>query len=409
MKGFPILISICVLLLCACSGGSDTPDPDITQTNPDEGPGDMGTAIDEGTPAPEPKTYTMITLNAGLAYGYVPYSEQRREQVMAAIGELDADVLCLQEVWTEEDRDQVAATLEGKGYTAHVYVTTGAPSQGCTEEEAQPLVDCSNDNGCTELPGSEFTDCVLANCGAAIGQVSQGCLGCLANDLTRSLEDMQTNCIGVEEVNSWAYDGHNGLVMATKSPDTVFEGKDFEASLTWRSYITATSPSMAESVPAIDSITCTHLTSFLGNVPYIGPFAGYEEENAQEIDVLLAAMPEGNHVIMGDLNTGPENTDTGISSELPDNFSKFTDTNWLPSNVDNCTWCPPENNLLSDTSAMHNIDHILLNESLAAAVTPSITILWKAPITIVDTENNEIDAHLSDHFGVRVELTPVLE
>ena len=130
MKGFRILVSICVLLLSACSGGSDeTPDPDTTQSPTDEGQvtdeglgevdattdegfveedlpstedtgagiSELPEVVDEGPPPPEPQTYTMITLNAGLAYGYVPYSEQRREQVMAAISELDADILCLQE------------------------------------------------------------------------------------------------------------------------------------------------------------------------------------------------------------------------------------------------------------------------------------------------------------------------
>ena len=439
MSGIRILLSVCLLLTLSCSSSTQNEPGDTSEPILDEGVvTDTGAAIDEGTVAdegtaepdaqeaedlggataelpevidegpvaPEPKTYTMITVNAGLAYGYVPYSEQRRDQVIAALSELDADVLCIQEVWNEPDYTEVEQTLTSKGYTVHVYVTDGNTSQGCTEEEAQPLVDCSNENNCTELPGSEFTDCVLANCGAAIGQVSQGCLGCLANDLTRSLAEMQENCIGVEEVNSWAYGGHNGLIMALKDPDTEFEGSDFEASLNWRSSIKATAPSMKNTIPAIDSVICTHLTSYLSNVPYNGPFAGYTEENAQQVDGLIATSPEGNHIIMGDLNVGPENTDAGISAELPENFAKFIEANWVAVNTSECTWCPPENNLLNDTSAMHNIDHILLNESLAAQVSTTNTIIWKDSITITDDENQEVEVHLSDHFGLRTELAP---
>ena len=46
---------------------------------------------------------SVLTWNVGLAYGFVPYSPERQPAVVDAVAALDADVVCLNEVWTEAD------------------------------------------------------------------------------------------------------------------------------------------------------------------------------------------------------------------------------------------------------------------------------------------------------------------
>ena len=54
---------------------------------------------------------TVATFNAGLARGYVDHAELRFDAQLSALNELDSiDVLCLQEVWSPEDR---SALIEG--------------------------------------------------------------------------------------------------------------------------------------------------------------------------------------------------------------------------------------------------------------------------------------------------------
>jgi len=344
--------------------------------------------------------YSVVTWNVGLAYGYVPYAEERRAAVLEALGELDDHVVCLQEVWTVEDREAVRSVLESSGYTVEIYETTGTGG-GCSEEEVQPLLACIEEFGCETHPDG-LVGCVTGSCPTQLAELSSGCLGCLTVDLTRALPDMMTNCLENEEADGFAFSGHNGLVLATKDPETVFGHGDFEASLTWRSYITATIPKLADCDPALDLVVCTHLTADLSNVPYTGSFGSYEAENAQQVDQLLAQVnPDQNVILLGDFNTGPELPENGLTAELPDNFTKFTDAGWITIFTEECTWCPDGNALLTDGAPDRVIDHILLSPSLAASSAQTSVRVMDQGISIEDQSGEEMSAHLSDHFGVR--------
>ena len=53
---------------------------------------------------------TVATFNAGLLDGFIPHSRGRAGPVAAALGALDADLVALQEIWSEGDRRLVAET-----------------------------------------------------------------------------------------------------------------------------------------------------------------------------------------------------------------------------------------------------------------------------------------------------------
>lgn len=55
--------------------------------------------------SPEPLEVKDQTFNVALAGAFIPYEAERREYIAEAIAGSDADVLCLQEVWTQEDKE----------------------------------------------------------------------------------------------------------------------------------------------------------------------------------------------------------------------------------------------------------------------------------------------------------------
>ena len=50
---------------------------------------------------------TITTWNLGLAHSYVRYATQRIPHIIEALKNHDTDVLCVQELWNQEDIDTI--------------------------------------------------------------------------------------------------------------------------------------------------------------------------------------------------------------------------------------------------------------------------------------------------------------
>jgi len=342
---------------------------------------------------------SVTTWNVGLAYGYVDFAEERQSAIVQALAGLDSDVVCLQEVWTEDDQVAVQAKLEASGYRVHIYQTDGGGvTGGCSEEEAEPLKNCVYDNQCDEVPQDELVDCVTGKCGEQLAEVSSGCTGCLVQNLSLPVDEIMLQCIGVSGTGAFSYGGHNGLVLASKTPLESVEEVDFDASLTFRSYIKATVP--AHNV----DVVCTHLTASL-SAPYTGAYSGYEEEQAQQIDQMLNALSTSTRtILMGDMNTGPTNTDAGTVSELPANYEKFTDAGWTSHTLETCTWCPDGNTLIG-SGPDRTIDHIMTSSDWPSNTMASAVRNYDGVVSIQDENGVDMEVNLSDHFGMTATIS----
>jgi endonuclease/exonuclease/phosphatase family metal-dependent hydrolase len=349
--------------------------------------------------SPEPKQITATTWNVGLAHGYVALAQARLGPVVDALAAIDSDVLCLQEVWSADDQMTVRAALENAGYEVHIYVTDGGgKTGGCTEEEAEPLKQCVFENACDQIPQDQLVDCVTGKCGETLAGVSGDCTGCLVQNLSLPVVEIMEKCIGVTGTGVFSYDGHNGLVLASKTPMTDIVEKDFDASLTYRSYIQAFIP--AHEV----TVVCTHLTASL-SAPYAGSYSGYEEEQAQQVDQLVTELDTGQRIIlMGDLNTGIDSTANDIVGELPNNFMKLSDANWTSHTMGACTWCPANNTLIG-SGPDRTIDHILTNDVWSAALTSSKARILDGTVMVTGPDDETVETSLSDHYGMTVTLT----
>jgi len=337
----------------------------------------------------EGSAMSVLTWNVGLAYGFVPYSPERQPAVVEAVAALDADVVCLNEVWTEADITAIteAAAATFPHHAVEMTLEEGASGEpACTPEEAEPLKVCAESN-CADT--DDLTGCVLTFCAAEFDALSDTCTACAAaniglNDVDAILEV----CTSGSGTFSWG--GHNGLLMLSRLPMAEVTYTTMDSWLVQRGLLAAT-------VDGVE-VGCTHLAAELTVPAYGGAtYASYSEENAAQMAQVLATLegrPGDKRVLLGDLNTGP--AAGSLSAELPESWALAS--GWADPNVDSaapfCTWCVE--NPLTGALADLAIDHVLV-QGMAAG---SPSRIGDAPITVTGADG-EATVALSDHYGLQ--------
>ncbi|MDQ3370506.1 MAG: hypothetical protein M3680_34235, partial [Myxococcota bacterium] len=83
----------------------------------------------------------VVTFNAGLAVGVLPYATERLPRVVEALAALDVDLLHVQELWLDAQwealRTGVAARLP---HAVRPPAIAGELGAGCSEAQLAPLV-----------------------------------------------------------------------------------------------------------------------------------------------------------------------------------------------------------------------------------------------------------------------------
>jgi endonuclease/exonuclease/phosphatase family metal-dependent hydrolase len=354
---------------------------------------------DETTPAENPEL-SFATYNAGLAYGFVEYAEQRSPLVPPAVAELSVDVLCLQEVWDQSDVAAMKSATASKLPTALFFDNqqSFSESAACTSGEVDPLLACV-EPVCGNTP--EAT-CVLTNCADEFGATSDACQTCLAANVGGTLDAIEAAC--GEGGALYAYDGAFGVGLLTNQEVTASDQLVLESTLNRRGVLYAELATAAGPL----HVFCTHLTADL-SFNYPGTADSWGDEQRDQIGALLAYVEAkagtAPTVILGDLNTGPALE--GIASELPENYALFSDAGWeAPFVSDNpaCTFCG-ENPLVGnpgDPKRTVLIDHVLFKNQPSGSFSSSLIL--DQDITI-DIEGTDTTSKLSDHYGVAVTWT----
>ena len=365
------------------------------------------TAGCDSAASPESRVAVVATYNLGLAAGYVDYAAQRRPQQVTLLEGLDADLVCLQEVWTQADIDAivtgVAATFP---YHHEVFIedhTIGAPS--CEAGPLAALRTCVEDK-CAGVPAGELATCVTGNCTDAFFATAPGCQVCLAANLGKPFDDIFDACTNGSEL--FTYSGANGLLMLSKTPLSNTSHMKLDSSLTQRSILGASA-----TLPKLGKVDffCTHIAADLsGEISYNGPYGSYEGENIHQMDEILTFM--GAHasagakpILAGDFNSGPAIA-PDIDAELPGGaYATLVADGWASLTVatatPTCTFCA-DNRLVADTHDNVLIDHVWV-KGLSATFETSATRLGTAPITI-DDGGTDVTTHPSDHYGAAVQF-----
>lgn len=345
-------------------------------------------------------TATFATYNAGLARGFVPLAEERSAVTAEAIANLQADVVCVQEVWLEEDVTALT-TAAADSFPTAIFREPDpgevAEEPACTNEEAGPLETCARAN-CGDVSNDDLAGCVLGMCGPEYEATSDTCQGCLAANIGGSLDDILMACaLGG---GSYAYGGSFGIGLLTDGEILEQDALVFESTLNRRAVQHARIALPAATV----DVFCTHLSAVFDDIPYPGEAESWEAEQAAQIDAMRLFINEhagagGGVVLMGDFNTGPAIGD--LAGEVPDNYAALVsgyDNPYLEQASPACTFCA-ENPLVggADDDDSVAIDHVLLRD-LPGEVVSTERILTE-PVTVQGADGPVPTAY-SDHFGV---------
>ena len=343
---------------------------------------------------------SMVTYNAGLATGFVPAADSRTPMVADALATLDADIVCLQEVWTV---DQVKAVQDA---TADAYPHSYWPDTAqevmtepaCPDGQADDIVACMEDD-CGGLCPDDLVDCLFERCIIPFINLEPTCARCtMAHVGTAEPQEVLETCTtgGIE----YTYGGSFGTAILSTVPLIGTETRPFDSTTSQRSMLHAT----AETKKGDIDLWCTHLTAGLGAIPYPRDEGSWEEEQAVQALQLADWLKDAPRpvALLGDLNNGIAGPN--IDSEFEANYQALIDAGLSDPYQDldgRCTFCP-ENHLngIDSDETGRLIDHILIDGFQGEA---TVDRLFDETL-VVDRCGNDLEGNLSDHFGVLVHI-----
>ncbi len=344
---------------------------------------------------------TVVTYNAGLAEGFVPGAADRSPRTADAIAGLDADVICVQEVWTPGQ----VADLEAATADAFPHRLLPEPSQqteatpACTTEDLDPVVSCVEEN-CDASCVDELVDCMFAHCALPFLGLEKPCMECVQANVGGTPAEIEATC--TTEFTHYAYDGAFGTGILSAHPLAGPEEHVFASTTNRRSVLHA----VVDAPPGPVDVYCTHLTAVFSTIPYPREEGSWSEEQAAQIDEMLDFVDSTRSaervVLAGDMNCGPKVGDS--ESTEKENWNALAASGMAVPYVEaegECTLCPDNPLRTADADGKGQIiDHVLI-EGFSGAATAERVLTEE-----ITSERcgEEIDAAYSDHYGVRVHI-----
>jgi len=371
------------LSMAGCGGGDDEPSgvPDNFEESDTE--------------------YTFVTYNAGLAVGFVPDAEGRLDDIGPALAELDVDVICLQEVWNDEQVAAIKAATSSAFPHQHWPEPSQSDDASCASGELDSLASCLDDAGCADECVDEVDDCLFDECGLPFLTLPSACMRCAMAGVGGDPDEILETC--ESDPVAYAYDGSFGTALISRHRISEVNDLVLESTTNRRGVISAQVELPQGDVTAY----CTHLTAVFDTIPYPRDIGDWETEQADQIAALNVAVrntPSARSVLMGDLNTGP--AIGGFEAEAGDNWELVVEEDWSTPYLDledpPCTYCA-DNPLLAgsaDDDDSRIIDHVLVRGF--SEVLEADRILDGSLPGTESCGTDYGDGALSDHYGVAV-------
>jgi endonuclease/exonuclease/phosphatase family metal-dependent hydrolase len=354
----------------------------------------------------------VVTYNLGLAHTFVPHAKERLPHLVQALKKTDADVLCLQEVWTKKDRKKIIKSLKkkfGHQFTTKIKNVSSKRRPTCKIKELfveGKFVGCMNKN-CKKKEGDDFTDCIINTCGGELESLkndNRECASSLMAQVGKStFAGLFTVLNPLKKAGLFTYKGSNGLMLLSKLP--LKNKRHFD--LTKDSTLNRRGALLANVGIGEKEITimCAHLSADLSQTaPYTGSYSSWAQENAVQLGKLLSKSEETSDstILMGDFNCGWENLSQGLEGELENNCNLINGKGFrdsLKEDAPECTFCN-ENTLNSSDEFNSLIDHIFVR----GLKSTQQKVIFKEPV-FISTDNGKKEIHLSDHYGVHMEIS----
>jgi len=363
----------------------------------------------------------LMTYNLGLAKGFVDHYEERRIPIATEIKKSHADIICLQEVWFAQDRENILQELKSDypySLVPDIDEVTNDHAPACRLSDLfgeNKIVTCFR-SACEKLTGRELTACVIDKCQASLNNLKNDNPQCgnalMAQVGTHPLLVILKLLMPFGKVDLYTYGGSNGLMLFSKFPfkqggSGLLPLRQY-STLTRRDFLYAT-------IQASDDkqlfVGCTHLTANLtDSAPYAGAFESWGKENLKQVEYLLpqfetlaAGLPMA---IMGDFNFGPSYTHSNIQANFEDSYQSFKQKGYMDpiamAGVPQCTFCNNNNlNLASDNN--QQIDHIFI-KNLDHKKVKEAQVIMNHKVQIPGA-SKMLDTYLSDHYGLKLEIS----
>ena len=424
--------------------------------------GGTGACDGGGTCISQPVAARVETYNLALAGAFIPYEQERRVALPQAIASAQSDILCLQEVWDQADKDAIAAAALGNfpyiiafvndldtaldDATDQNGVVPPAPTTvPCPDDvEAQPgitiadqmniAIDCVRDgqdpqgNFCSTIPGSDqgrttSTDCAAQACLFEVADLvfgtaqQQRCYACLATQLpTDTFGTIRGRCPTIVN-QELAFQGQNGVMILSRYP--LKNAVNWVIPGTWNRRVVLSATAELPNGSDFD-VFCNHLTPIFSGItfPYTGQYGagqgganGWEAEQFLQAEKLIAHVQDvsGSNpaVILGDLNAGRGYFDDLSNPIFPEGEATLNllEGTFTPAYATNytpaCTFC--QENPVAGVERFETvwIDHIQMYNLPASAVTATERTFDQNVLTVPDGNGGTMDIPLSDHYGMR--------
>lgn len=371
---------------------------------------------------PDEPVFETLTINWGVAPGVVDFATPRIPAI-AHEAELlrGVDLMCFQELWTEESKEAVAAALGPDVQTWWIETRGENERTGidvCAPGEIDDVASCARKR-CSGEPDERQTICALEHCRQELGMMylrgDRECFNCVAASVGRSIDGIVSRCVQPDPSStvagaSRAFDGQNGVMLASPWPLKDVEAMRLRASFSNRVALFAT---VEEPGFGPVEVACAHISTTNELPPNHPEFSDWDEEmNAQIADISrrLEERARGRpQLFLADLNAGPEIASRNIRPAMPKVWSRTLSLGfWSPAAYCEepfCSTCAG-NTLRSPTAASYLIDHVLLRdppggvELEAACAHP---YLGETRV-FAGYDGRLVEQNLSDHRGVSVKF-----
>ena len=240
----------------------------------------------------------------------------RRHGISFELRRMDADVVCLQEVWIGEDVEFLTKTLADvypfsysklhhKGQVPPQIVPKVPP---CNYLAASNFVTCIGRNKCIRKGNSiqQTYFCVVTTCFFEYLQLPQKCVSCVVSSFTQPTEAF-AKCVGYGLPTLGMRDiNEPGLVLLSKTPLINTRYHDFHPAtkeIIERGYLEADTPDLGK-------IVCTHTASYTpfyyeAELWVAGVYNSYIEQGDSERGQLIERFGNVSPLLlMGDFNIG---------------------------------------------------------------------------------------------------------
>ncbi|MCK5809173.1 endonuclease/exonuclease/phosphatase family protein [bacterium] len=251
-----------------------------------------------------------LTFNTKLdKNGYSNLFAERKTTILQKLTETDADIICLQEVWSADDMKKVHEAMNAADDDFYLlYSTTGETGgdpvePACSNSEVLPIGMCYQQN-CQDQTGTGALLCLAQQCGTEFQNLSPECRDCmLAEGQTGNL-DLQAimdACMDIGGDTPKEEESTNGLILISRFPMKSKSIIALPSDQIPRQYISATL--QTQGILGNIDVVCTQLSN-------ADDGTRADTLRTQQVDSIITFFNKNRakniQLLMGDFDSSPE-------------------------------------------------------------------------------------------------------